>query len=119
MPVIGAVTGGLDFFPLSKSVTSPVLSEAKKQGPVIGWGNFLTVAVNFLIIAFVLFLVVRAINNLKKSQPAPATEPPRSEVLLEEIRDTLAKKDDSPASAASLARTERLLEEIRYALAKP
>jgi large-conductance mechanosensitive channel len=56
---------------------------------------------------------------LKKSQPAPAKEPPRSEVLLEEIRDTLAKKGDAPASAASLARTERLLEEIRDALAKP
>jgi large-conductance mechanosensitive channel len=57
---------GPRIIPLSKSVTSPVLSEAKKQGAVIGWGNFLTVAVNFLIIAFVLFPVVRAINNLKK-----------------------------------------------------
>ena len=113
MPVIGAVTGGLDFFPLSKSVTSPVLSEAKKQGPVIGWGNFLTVAVNFLIIAFILFLVVRAINSLKKSQPAPAPEPPRSEVLLEEIRDALAKKGDAAATAS-----ERLLQEIRDALAE-
>src|SRR6201987_1954352 len=59
MPIIGAVTGGLDFsnhfIPLSKSVASPVLSEAKKQGAVIGWGNFLTIAVNFLIIALVLF----------------------------------------------------------------
>jgi large conductance mechanosensitive channel len=122
MPVIGAVTGGLDFsnhfIPLSKSVTSPVLAEAKKQGAVIGWGNFLTVAVNFLIIAFVLFLVVRAINNLKKSQPARAPELPRSEVLLEEICDALAKKGDAPPAAASPARTERLLEEIRDALAK-
>jgi large conductance mechanosensitive channel len=120
MPIIGAVTGGLDFsnhfIPLSKSVTSPVLSEAKKQGAVIGWGNFLTIAVNFLIIALVLFLVVRAINSLKKSQPVPAPEPPRSEILLEEIRDALAKKGAPPA--ASPARTERLLEEIRDALAK-
>jgi large conductance mechanosensitive channel len=72
--VIGAVTGGLDFsnhfIPLSKTVTSPVLSEAKKQGAVIGWGNFLTIAVNFLIIALVLFLVIRAINSLKKSPAA-------------------------------------------------
>ncbi len=72
MPVIGAITGGLDFsnhfISQSKSVTSPVLSEARKQGAVIVWGNFLTVAVDFLIIAFVLFLVVRAINSLKKLQ---------------------------------------------------
>jgi large conductance mechanosensitive channel len=120
MPIIGAVTGGLDFsnhfIPLSKSVTSPVLSEAKKQGAVIGWGNFLAIAVNFLIIGLVLFLVIRAINSLKKSQPAPTPEPPRSEILLEEIRDALAKKGAPPA--ASPARTERLLEEIRDALAK-
>ena len=120
MPVIGAITGGLDFsnhfISLSKSVTSPVLSEAKKQGAVIGWGNFLTVALNFIIIAFVLFLVVRAINSLKKSQPVPAPEPPRSELLLEEIRDALGKKGDAPAAPSS--RTEALLEEIRDALAK-
>ena len=72
---------------------------SKKQGAVIGWGNFLTIAVNFLIIALVLFLVIRAINRLKKSQPAPAPEPPRSEILLEEIRDALAKKGAPPAAS--------------------
>jgi len=120
MPIIGAITGGLDFsnhfIGLSKAVTSPVLAEAKKQGAVLGWGNFLTIAVNFLIVAFVLFLVVRALNKLKKTQPAVAAAPPRSEVLLEEIRDALEKK--SVAASASPARTDLLLEEIRDALAK-
>lgn len=121
MPVIGAITGGLDFsnhfIPLSKSVTSPVLAEAKKQGAVIGWGSFLTATVNFLIIAFVLFLAVRAINSLKRAEAAPPPAPSRSEALLEEIRDALARQAGAPAPA-SPARTERLLEEIRNALAK-
>jgi len=83
MPVIGAITGGLDFsnhfVGLSKAVTSPVYAEAKKQGAVLGGGNFLTVAVNFLIIAFILFLVIRALSMLKKSEPpVPPPPPPRS-----------------------------------------
>jgi len=101
MPIIGAITGGLDFsnyfIGLSHVVTSTSLAEAKKQGAVFAYGNFLTVAVNFLIIAFVLFLAVRAINTMKRSDaataPAPvAPPPPRAEVLLEQIRDALAKK---------------------------
>src|SRR5271169_7031233 len=60
MPLIGAITGGLDFsnyfIGLSKAVTASNLADAKKQGPVLGWGNFVTVAINFLIIAWVLFL---------------------------------------------------------------
>lgn len=98
MPVIGAVAGGLDFsnyfLRLSKDVTAPALIEAKKQGAVLAWGNFLTVAVNFLIIAFILFLVVRAINTFRKKEaPTPETvaAPPRNELLLEEIRDLLAR----------------------------
>ncbi|MGD0633568.1 MAG: large conductance mechanosensitive channel protein MscL [Beijerinckiaceae bacterium] len=99
MPVIGALTGGLDFsnyfLALSKAVSATSLADAKKQGAVLAWGNFLTIAVNFLIIAFILFLVVRAITLLKK-QIAAAPEavnaaPPRQEILLEEIRDLLAK----------------------------
>jgi large conductance mechanosensitive channel len=103
MPVIGAITGGLDFSnyftPLSAKVTETALEAAKKQGAVLAWGNFATIVVNFLIIAFVLFLVVRAISNLKKkAEAAPAAAPveppapPRTEVLLEQIRDMLAKK---------------------------
>jgi large conductance mechanosensitive channel len=101
MPVIGALTGGLDFSnyftPLSKAVTSPALADARKQGAVLAWGNFLTITVNFLIIAFVLFLIVRGINSLKhrmvaEEAAAPPPAPPRQEVLLEEIRDLLARK---------------------------
>src|ERR1044072_9336219 len=68
MPVVGAVTGGLDFSnyftPLSKAVTASNHADAKKQGAVLAWGNFLTVTLNFVIVAFVLFVVVRAINTL-------------------------------------------------------
>jgi large conductance mechanosensitive channel len=120
MPIIGAITGGLDFsnhfLGLSKAVDSPVYSEAKKQGAVLGWGNFLTVAVNFLIIAFILFLVIRA---LKKSEPLAPSPPPRSEALLEEIRDALVARD-AAARAGSLTpqRSDALLAEIRDLLAK-
>src|SRR5256885_7870862 len=63
MPLIGAVTGGLDisnyFIPLSSKVTAAALADAKKQGAVLAWGNFLTIVINFLIIAWALFLVVK------------------------------------------------------------
>jgi len=95
MPVVGAITGGLDFSnyftPLSKTVTASNLADAKKQGAVLAWGNFLTVTFNFLIIAFVLFLVVRAINTLKRKQEAAPPKPSRQEELLTEIRDLLKK----------------------------
>ena len=65
-PIIGAVTGGLDFsnhfVPLSSQVTADSLAEAKKQGAVLAWGSFLTIVINFLIIAAVLFLVVKLMN---------------------------------------------------------
>ena len=68
MPVIGAITGGIDFsnyyFPLSSKVTAMTLVDAKKQGAVLAWGNFLTITLNFIIIAFVLFLVI------SRDQPA-------------------------------------------------
>ena len=67
MPIIGSITGGLDFSNyftgLSKAVTATNLADAKKQGAVLAWGNFLTLTLNFLIIAFVLFIVIRAINS--------------------------------------------------------
>jgi large conductance mechanosensitive channel len=98
MPVFGAI-GGLDFsnyfLPLSKSVTAAALADAKKQGPVIAYGNFITIAINFLIIAWALFMVVKGINRLQRKEaekPAKPVEAPRQEVLLQEIRDILAKK---------------------------
>lgn len=99
MPVIGAVTGGLDFsnyfVPLSGRVTATALAEAKKQGAVLAWGNFLTIVINFLIVAWVMFLVARMMNRLKRLETAePATAPPpsRQEVLLTEIRDLLKSR---------------------------
>jgi large conductance mechanosensitive channel len=97
MPIIGAVTGGLDFsnyfLPLSSKVTADSLVEAKKQGAVLAWGNFLTIMINFVIIAACLFAVVNVIQKLKAREEAkPAAAPPRQEVLLQEIRDLLARK---------------------------
>src|SRR4029079_12380530 len=93
MPIIGVATGGLDFsnyfIPLSSKVTADTLVEAKKQGAVLAWGNFLTLTINFLIIAFILFLAVRALTRLmqKKAKKAPAMS--KEEILLTEIRDIL------------------------------
>ena len=97
MPIIGAITGGLDFSNyftgLSKAVNATNLADAKKQGAVLAWGNFLTLTLNFIIIAFVLFLVIRFINTLKrKDEAAPSpSKPSRQEELLTEIRDLLKK----------------------------
>jgi large conductance mechanosensitive channel len=98
MPIIGAITGGLDFSNyftgLSKSVNAGNLADAKKQGAVLAWGNFLTLTLNFIIIAFVLFIVIRFMNQLKRKDEAASAEPPkptRQEELLTEIRDLLKK----------------------------
>src|SRR3954453_970178 len=93
MPIIGAATGGLDFSnyftPLSKTVTAPALADAKKQGAVLAWGNFLTIVINFLIIAWALFLVVKGINKLHVPEEGKPAEPPKDVQLLTEIRDVL------------------------------
>lgn len=98
MPVIGRATGGLDFsnyfIPLTDKVTASNLADAKKQGAVLAYGNFLTLIVNFVIVAFALFVVVRAMNTLKRNEEAKPAEPskPSAEVvLLTEIRDLLKK----------------------------
>ncbi len=98
MPIIGAATGGLDFsnyfIALSKSVTASNLADAKKQGAVLAYGSFITLTLNFLIIATVLFLVIRAMNQLKRHEEAQPAEPPKPSaevVLLTEIRDLLKK----------------------------
>jgi large conductance mechanosensitive channel len=95
MPLIGAVTGGLDFsnyfIPLAKNVTATAYIDAKKQGAVLGYGQFITIVINFAIIAFVLFLAVRGINRLQAPPPAKAPETPADVKLLTEIRDLLAK----------------------------
>lgn len=98
MPVLGAVTGGLDFTnyftPLSAKVTAISLEEARKQGAVLAWGNFLTIALNFAIVAAALFLVVKGMNYLKRKDEEKKAEaaPPKQEVLLTEIRDLLKQR---------------------------
>jgi len=97
MPVIGAATGGLNFdnyfLGLSSAVNASNLADAQKQGAVLGYGAFITILINFLIIAFILFQLVKVSNRMKKAEPAPPPPgPSASEKLLGEIRDALVKK---------------------------
>ncbi|HZH11048.1 MAG TPA: large conductance mechanosensitive channel protein MscL [Microvirga sp.] len=99
MPIIGAATGGLDFSnhftALSDTVTAQSLEEARKQGAVLAWGNFITVAINFVIIAWILFLLVKGMNRLRRTEDAKTgtaekpAELPADVKLLTEIRDLL------------------------------
>jgi len=98
MPIIGRITGNLDFsnyfLPLTDKVTATNLADAKKQGAVLAYGSFLTLVVNFLIVAFSLFVVIRIMNKLKRHEEAKPAEPPKPSaevVLLTEIRDLLKK----------------------------
>jgi large conductance mechanosensitive channel len=99
MPFVGVIFGGLDFsnyfIPLAGQ-TAATLVEAKKLGAVFAYGNFLTVAFNFAILAFIIFMMVKQINRLKRADPAPApaapAPTPEDIVLLREIRDALAKR---------------------------
>jgi large conductance mechanosensitive channel len=98
MPVVGKIFGGLDFnnyFIALSGQTATTLVEAKKAGAVFAYGSFLTVAINFIILAFIIFIMVKQVNRLKREAPpaAPAPPPPTPEdvVLLREIRDALKK----------------------------
>ena len=102
MPVVGLVFGKLDFSNLSLVLgnvpagTAMTLDALRKAGvPVFAYGNFLTVAVNFIILAFIIFMMIKQINRLKREAPAPAPAAPAPEpediVLLREIRDSLKR----------------------------
>ena len=98
MPVVSKIFGGLDFssyyIGLSGQAAGLTLAEAKKGGAVFAYGNFITVAVNFLILAFIIFIMIKQINRLKREAPAAAPAPvatPEDIVLLREIRDSLKK----------------------------
>ena len=98
MPLLGKVTGGLDFgnyyFALNGQPAGLPLAEARKAGAVFAYGNFITVLIYFIILAFIIFLMIKQINRLKKEFPAaPATPPPTPEdvLLLRQIRDSLKK----------------------------
>jgi large conductance mechanosensitive channel len=98
MPIIGAIFGNVDFSNLYTSLGAKVTAgmsyaDAKKAGAVLGWGQFMTYVVNFLIVAWVLFLVIKAMNSMKKAEAAaPPPPPPAQEVLLGQIRDLLSKR---------------------------
>ncbi|MEP9370677.1 large conductance mechanosensitive channel protein MscL [Mesorhizobium sp. KR1-2] len=100
MPVVGTIFGGFDFsnyfLSLSSKVTADTLVEAKKQGAVFAYGNFITVFINFLILAFIIFLMVKGVNTLRRrlvaEKAAQSTLPTPEIELLTEIRDLLAKK---------------------------
>jgi large conductance mechanosensitive channel len=97
MPPIGRVLGGLDFsnlyLPLSDKVAKGLaLTDAKKLGPVLAWGNFVTIVLNFLVVSFCIFLVVKAMNKMRRQEapkPAEPAKDPKDVLLLEEIRDLL------------------------------
>jgi len=102
MPVVGAIFGGFDFsnyfFGLSSAVNAPTLAAARAQGAVFAYGNFITVLINFLILAWIIFLMVKAVNMLRKQierneeKAAEDAPPPADVALLTEIRDLLAKR---------------------------
>ncbi|MCY6382498.1 large conductance mechanosensitive channel protein MscL [Hoeflea prorocentri] len=98
MPVVGAIFGGFDFsdffIPLSSAVTASTLDAAREQGAVLAYGNFITVALNFLILAWIIFLMVKGVNNMRRKEeekPAAPAAPPADVQLLTEIRDLLKK----------------------------
>jgi len=100
MPIIGRVTGGLDFSnyfvllaPAPPGYAGPMTYEAlSKAGvPILAWGNFITVCFNFIILAFVIFMMVRQINRLRRAEPPAPPAPSEDTVLLREIRDALRR----------------------------
>jgi large conductance mechanosensitive channel len=102
MPVVGAIFGGFDFsnyfLPLSSQVTANTLAAAREQGAVFAYGSFLTVLINFLILAWIIFIIVKAVNNMRRRMErqeevagVPAA-PPADVALLTEIRDLLARR---------------------------
>ena len=105
MPIVGKVVGNVDFtnlyVPLSDKVTAAMhnapngalaLVDAKKIGPVFAYGNFITILINFIILAFCIFLLVKGINTMKRKEEPPPAPPTPSEKLLTEIRDLLRAK---------------------------
>ena len=97
MPIVGKIFGGLDFnnyfLPLAGQAAT-TLVEAKKTGAVFAYGSFITIAINFIILAFIIFLMVKQMNRMKREAPAAPPSPaptPEEVVLLREIRDSLKR----------------------------
>jgi large conductance mechanosensitive channel len=101
MPIVGAIFGGFDFsnyfIGLSSGVNAPTLAAARQQGAVLAYGSFITVVINFLILAWIIFMMVKGVNAIRRrvespAAPAPDAPPPADVKLLTEIRDLLAKR---------------------------
>ena len=96
MPIVGAVFGGLNFdnyfLPLASTVTAGNLADAQKQGAVFAYGAFLTVLINFLIIAWIMFMLVKVANRFRRQTPPEPKAPSTTDALLTEIRDALVAK---------------------------
>ncbi len=99
MPIIGAIFGGLDFSnyfaPLASGVDANTLDAAREQGAVLAYGSFITAVINFVIIGFIVFLMVKAVNNImatREEEPAPPPGPTPDQKLLMEIRDALVTR---------------------------
>ena len=97
MPIVGRFTGGLDFVnqffalaPIPANIPHTLEAVRKAGVPVLAWGNFLNIVLNFVILAFVVFIMVKQVNRLRRQPPAPPA-PPEDVVLLREIRDALKK----------------------------
>ena len=95
MPVVGSIIGNVDFtnmyVPLNGQAAGLPLAEAQKLGSVLSYGNFITILINFLILAFVIFMMVKQVNKMKKATPAAPAPTPDEVLLLREIRDSLRK----------------------------
>ncbi|MEO5882333.1 MAG: large conductance mechanosensitive channel protein MscL [Caldimonas sp.] len=101
MPIVGRIFGGLDFSnyfvilaPLPPGYAGPMTHEAlvKAGVPLLAWGNFVTVCLNFLILAVIIFIMVRQINRLRRAEPPAPAAPTEDTVLLREIRDALKRR---------------------------
>ena len=98
MPIVGKIFGGLDFsnyFIQLSGAPATNLADAKKAGAVLAYGNFITIAINFVILAFIIFMMVKAMNRMKREEPAappaPPAPPAEDVLLLREIRDALKR----------------------------
>lgn len=96
LPILAPIMGGIDLSSLTFTITPEVLDEAGevvKSAAVVELGNFISAVISFVIVAFVMFMIIKGMNKLKKKEEAaPPPAPPRQEVLLEEIRNLLAKQ---------------------------
>ena len=94
MPLVGLIFGGMDFsnrfIPLAGQ-TATTLIEAKKAGAVFAYGSFITVAINFIILAFIIFMMIKQMNRMKRAEPPAPVVVPDDVALLREIRDSLKK----------------------------